>query len=69
MANARSKMRRGGTKGGGELATDPGNKRVPGFLGRSKVKTVDARKGYTEGENKFGPAGRGRKIKMPTGMS
>lgn len=65
--NARAVYSRKANKGGGgELGKDPGKRRVPGFLGRSGIKTVDARKGYTEGENRFGPGGRGRAISLPT---
>ena len=68
--NARSTFSRKANKGGGgELGKDAGKRRVPGFLGRSTINTVDARKGYTEGENKFGPGGRGRAIKLPVKSS
>lgn len=68
--NARSVMSRSPKKGGGgELGKDAGKRRIPGFLGRSSIKTVDARKGYTEGENKFGPGGKGRSISLPTKSS
>lgn len=65
--NARAVFSRKANKaGGGELGRDSGKRRVPGLLGRSNIKTVDARKGYTEGENRFGPGGRGRAISLPT---
>lgn len=66
---AREKYRRRGTKGGGrsELPRDPGKRGIPGFLGREKVKTVQGRVGYTQGETKFGPGGKGRKISLPSG--
>ena len=65
--NARGVYGRKAKKGGGgELGKDSGKRRVPGFLGRSSIPTVDARKGYTEGENKFGPGGKGRPISLPT---
>ena len=65
--NARGTYSRGAMKSKtGELGKDAGKRRVPGFLGRSSIPTVDARKGYTEGENRFGQAGRGRSISLPT---
>ena len=65
--NARDTYKRKASKAeGGELGKDPGKRRVPGFLGTSSIPTVDARKGYTEGENKFGPGGKGRPITLPT---
>lgn len=67
--NARDVYKRKPSKGGGELGKDSGKRRVPGFLGRSTINTVDARKGYTEGENRFGPGGRGRAISLPTKSS
>lgn len=68
--NARAVFGRKANKsGGGELGKDAGKRRIPGFLGRSSIKTVDARKGYTEGENKFGPGGKGRAISLPTKAS
>ena len=62
--NARDTYSRKSKKAGGNLYD--GKRKVPGFLGRTSVKTVDARKGYTEGENKFGPGGKGRAISLPT---
>ena len=65
--NARDTLSRKPSKAkGGELGKDPGKRRIPGFLGRESIPTVDARKGYTEGENKFGPGGKGRPISLPT---
>jgi hypothetical protein len=64
---AREKYRRGGTKGSkaSELPRDEGKHFVPGVLGRGGVKKVDARTGYTKGETRFGPGGRGRVISIP----
>lgn len=65
--NARDTYSRKASKsGGGELGKDSGKRRIPGFLGRESIPTVDARKGYTENENKFGPGGKGRPITLPT---
>jgi hypothetical protein len=69
--NARGVYSRKANKAGGggsELAKDEGKHFVPGFLGReaSKGKVSQGRTGYTE-EKRLGPAGRGRKITLPTG--
>ena len=65
--NARDTYSRKAMKSsGGELGKDPGKRRIPGFLGRGSIPTVDARKGYTEGENRFGQGGKGRPISLPT---
>jgi hypothetical protein len=60
-----------GGKGGGksELPRDAGKRSIPGFLGREKVRTVEARTGYCKGETRFGPGGKGRVIPMKTGSS
>lgn len=50
-----------------ELGRDPGKRHVPGFLGRSSVKRAQGRTGYTEGEMKLGPGGKGRKIGLSKG--
>lgn len=39
----------------------------PGFLGRSSIRTVEGRTGYTEGETRFGPGNKGTKIPLPSG--
>lgn len=60
----------GNKKGGAsELPRDPGKRSIPGFLGREKVRTVEARTGYCKGETRFGPGGKGRVIPMKTGSS
>lgn len=38
----------------------------PGFLGRTKIKTVEGRVGYTEGETRFGQNSKSTKIPMPS---
>jgi hypothetical protein len=38
---------------------------VPGVLGRGGVRKVDARTGYTKGEMRLGPGGRGRNLMIP----
>ena len=55
------------SKGKGELPKDPGKHQVPGFLGRSKLRTAQGRLGYTQNETRFGPGKGGRKITLPTG--
>lgn len=37
----------------------------PGFLGRTKIKTVEGRTGYTEGETRFGQNSKSTKIDLP----
>lgn len=64
---SRAKYRRGGTKGSGasELPRDEGKHAVPGVLGRGGVRKVDGRVGYTKGETRFGPGGKGRPLAIP----
>lgn len=57
----------GGKSGGAsELPRDPGKRSIPGFLGRNKVRVAQARTGYCDGETRFGPGDKGRKIPMKT---
>ncbi len=67
--NARDVFARGASKAGGksELPKDPGKHFVPGFLGRSKLRTEQGRVGYTKNETRFGPGGGGRQMTLPTG--
>jgi hypothetical protein len=37
----------------------------PGFLGRTSIKTVEGRTGYTENETRFGQNAKSTKIPMP----
>lgn len=39
----------------------------PGFLGRTKIRTVEGRTGYTEGETRFGQNEKSTKLPLPTG--
>ena len=60
----------GNKKGGdSELPRDAGKRSIPGFLGREKVRTAEARTGYCKGETRFGTGGKGRSIPMKTGSS
>lgn len=58
---------RKGKGGKGYLGKDAGGRSIPGFLGRSTIKSVQGRTGYTEGEMRVGPSEKGRKIPLPGG--